>query len=1053
MILASAGTGKTHALTNRFLKLLALGEEPERILATTFTRKAAGEILRKVVSRLAEGGLDDAHARELSEQVEVAGIDAARWRAVLGRLARSLDRLSVGTIDAFFGRLASGFGLRLGGRERRIIDEDEDAELRAEAVSMVMRDGDRAELLDLLRRRSPGLAPRSVHADMLEAVDSAYRHALMTPVSAWGALHVPAPLGASVVEAAVAGVRAMKVPTTKAGKADARWSKARDAVLECLGEEDWDSFIEKGLGAKVLAGEPVYYGTPIDEEAQRALGVLLRHAAGVLLAPLPARTLATRRMLDRYDGAYRSLKESRGLCTFDDVPRLLLEHGAMGTLDEVYYRLDARLHHVLLDEFQDTSVAQWRLLEPLAEEIVSREDERSLLCVGDVKQSLYAWRQAEPELLRSLPGRWPHVRSIELVKSWRSSAVIIEAVNTVMGTLASNPALGGPRGRAGTRAAVDRWGEMFRAHSTARELAGYCRVSVSPEGDGPTVCRDAAIRAGAARIRELRRACPGRSIGVLFRSRARIAEMKLELARGTDPIAASEEGGNPLADSPAVAACLSMLLLADHPGHSAALFHVAMSPLGEVAGVRFPGKFEAVCEAAARVRRRLLAEGYAGVLEEWFRGIAPSCSARDARRMDQLVSLAARFDERSREDPCTRPGAFVEFVRRQRVEDPSAAPVRLMTMHAAKGLEFDIVVLPWLDEPVAGTSPAVLEDRDPRDPLAESQVVSLCPRQSHLALHPELARMFEQWRGRQTLEELCVLYVALTRAVHAMEIFVPPAKQGVSESDGSTVSFARIIRGCVADRAAVAGEVLWEIGDAAWNERAPARPGAPAAIAKGTPVVRLNLESAARTRHLPRASPADEEAPAQARRGPARAWPSLDDAERERARRRGILFHAWAEQIEWLDEAGGAAFDVATTPGGVGSIDPLMLGSLAREFRTLLDAPEIRALLGRPAGGVEVRRELAFVRAQEGRAEVLVGRIDRLHVIRGPRGEVERAEVIDFKTDTLEDATERGVDRAAGGYRAQMGHYRRAAAALVGCGEEKVGVSLVFLTHGRVVRV
>ena len=70
---------------------------------------------------------------------------------------------------------------------------------------------------------------------------------------------------------------------------------------------------------------------------------------------------------------------------------------------DLWYRLDGKTDHLLLDEFQDTNPVQWRILEHLAEEIVSQPGEgRSLLVVGDIKQSIYAFRQAEPRLLEKL---------------------------------------------------------------------------------------------------------------------------------------------------------------------------------------------------------------------------------------------------------------------------------------------------------------------------------------------------------------------------------------------------------------------------------------------------------------------------------------------------------------------------------------------------------------------------------------------------------------------------------------------------------------------------
>src|SRR6185295_8810312 len=86
LVRASAGSGKTFALSSRFIALLAHGERPERILATTFTRKAAGEILERVYERLAAAALDEGAASELAGHIAKPGFSSADAQHVLSRL-------------------------------------------------------------------------------------------------------------------------------------------------------------------------------------------------------------------------------------------------------------------------------------------------------------------------------------------------------------------------------------------------------------------------------------------------------------------------------------------------------------------------------------------------------------------------------------------------------------------------------------------------------------------------------------------------------------------------------------------------------------------------------------------------------------------------------------------------------------------------------------------------------------------------------------------------------------------------------------------------------
>ncbi|MDP7347618.1 MAG: UvrD-helicase domain-containing protein, partial [Phycisphaeraceae bacterium] len=113
LIRASAGTGKTYSLSNRYLTLLAMGAQPQTMLATTFTRKAAGEILERILKRLATAARDDASAAQLAEQLHLPLADLTQVRRMLNDVTQSLHHLSVSTIDSFFHRMVQCFRYEL----------------------------------------------------------------------------------------------------------------------------------------------------------------------------------------------------------------------------------------------------------------------------------------------------------------------------------------------------------------------------------------------------------------------------------------------------------------------------------------------------------------------------------------------------------------------------------------------------------------------------------------------------------------------------------------------------------------------------------------------------------------------------------------------------------------------------------------------------------------------------------------------------------------------------------------------------------------------------
>ena len=105
MIRASAGSGKTYRLVNRYIRLLLMGQAPERIIALTFTRKAAGEFFEGILKRLAEAVADEAQREKLSQDIDLPELTALDYQLALRNLLERMPQLTLGTIDGFFHRV------------------------------------------------------------------------------------------------------------------------------------------------------------------------------------------------------------------------------------------------------------------------------------------------------------------------------------------------------------------------------------------------------------------------------------------------------------------------------------------------------------------------------------------------------------------------------------------------------------------------------------------------------------------------------------------------------------------------------------------------------------------------------------------------------------------------------------------------------------------------------------------------------------------------------------------------------------------------------------
>ena len=1058
VIRASAGTGKTYRLTARYIELLAAGAAPEAILATTFTRKAAGEIRRRVMRWLADAWADDAKRAELAGAIANPDLTAGRCAELLGELVASLHRLQIGTLDSFFNRLAGLFHLELGLRPRwRICDATADNRLRDRAVAEAIERICAADRRDLLLRMTRDNFSRAVLKNVRDFADTAHRLYLRTEPHAWGVAEQAGELSAAERTALAEDLRAIELPTTQAGQPDKRWVKAMEKLVEAIDADDWAAVVSAGL-LPAWQDKGEYYKHPFSDELDPLMQAVRSAARAGLLRPVAEQTRAIRDVTAEFDATYRQLQDQRGDYRFDDITAALAAAGGAGGADvqdsELFRRLDARIEHVLLDEFQDTATDQWTVLAPLARRALAGGPEgRSLLAVGDEKQAIYGWRGGKAALLDRLAEDLPAgCRPETLAKSYRSSPVVMDLVNRVFDDLAGNDALADPDKTPG----AGEWSDRFCRHETAKtDMPGWAELIVAdepdpdePDPDEPAEETDngkfapraeAAVEAVAGLV--------GRAgqvdIGVLVRKNKHVGPLIERLRRAG--IVASEEGGNPLSDSPAVAGALAMLRLADHPDHSEAAFDVAHSPIGERVGLDAHDQPARRHAAAAQVRRELQQRGLRDVLADWLRSLHDRLTARDRRRFRQLLTLAEAYQEQY----LTRAADFERFVRATHVEDPASRPVRVMTIHASKGLEFDAVVLPDLQAKFFANRPSLLT-LEPPEPQAPPERVSLYISEKWRSLHPDFEAMHVQYRRERVREELCNLYVALTRARQAVYMVVAP--DAVSDKTGEpaappTCCFAGVLRGALAPgEVAEPGRVLWQseherarhdwYADASAG-RAQTPPPTPRPLE-----VAMAAEKAAGMRNCPRVSPSSL-----AGEGSATVASLLRPASTGAALR-GLRVHAFFQQVRWLDDdlPGEEELTAAAERMGLGGEG---LEEDLAAFGGMCRGETVARALSRenyPAGlDLRVYPERPFAVRHAGR--VLSGQFDRL-VVGRREGQLALVEVTDYKTSAAANEPAE-LDRQAENYRPQLEAYRQAARQITGADAAGVPVAarILFVTH------
>ena len=646
IIRASAGTGKTFALSNRYLQLLASGVEPESILATTFTRKGAGEILDRIIQRLADAALEDAAAEKLSAEIEWQ-LPRQRAAKILHELLGNLHRLEISTLDSFFHRVAKAFSLELGLPPNwDIVEQQQIDDLSDDVIQTVLHND---SVHNLLHMMSKGEAQRRVASLIRDAVKDIYGIFVEANTrEVWDQLpECKTRLSQAELDEVTAQVQAV---TFKKGKQlPEHWA----IVQSIVGNGDWEGLVKTKSFQNVLNGINKFGSSKLTPEIVAIYQKLIPHCRAVVTDRLISQNRSTFELLSQFGALLERIKDETGQLRFDDVANRLLAFVSIWDAEQFTFRLDHQIKHLLLDEFQDTSPVQWEVIQPFARQVTEVDSMRSFFCVGDMKQAIYGWRGGVAEIFELVDSELSNLDQAEsLTKSYRSSQPVIDVVNQVFINLAQFSSKD-----AVVDEAIESWPAWFGEHETVqKDLEGYFSFEYGDDCSDadkksrnsqhlvPSARNEKMYVATIERIKQLSEAIPEhQTIGVLVRTNDEVGELIFRLQQAG--IAASEEGGNAITDSAAVEIILSAICLADHPSDDLARFHVSHSPLADEFGLKPEDDVTqsenklAVARGAADMRARLVRNGYGPTVEALARKLTPTCTRRELIRLQVVPSF------------------------------------------------------------------------------------------------------------------------------------------------------------------------------------------------------------------------------------------------------------------------------------------------------------------------------------------------------------------------------------------------------------------------------
>ena len=1137
---AAAGTGKTWLLTSRIIRLLLEGSDPGSILAITFTRKAAAEIHERVTGRLLEIAVSEED--RLAALLEELGVAPSRQACTAARdlyekHLNAIHALRTTTFHAFCQEILRRFPLESdvppGFELVETTDTLEDAAWQA-LEQKINRDGESelAKAVDTLLMACGGatnvrkalnsfVAHRSdwwaytenktdhvlqaaerlkILLDIDEATDSRvefigdpgkrdlilrYRDLLGGHLTATNRKIIDnLDRALSVTTPAVSTFHAIS-RAFLTEKAEPRHLSVAKTLVKAIGAEKADELVRLHR-----------------ELAESLLAALKRYQRQWTYGVSRAWYISGAALLDEF----QRVKTERGVLDFSD-----LEWKAYRLLNRsqhaewVQYKLDQRIDHLLVDEFQDTNPTQWRLLLPLLAEMTAGDPERrrSVFLVGDEKQSIYRFRRADSRLFheaRHWLHRYARAHTYTQHISWRSSPAIIQFVNLVFHRV--NDDL--------SNSEADYPLQDFQTHDTRHQTL-WGRVELLPlirrKETDPAVTDSAVWRnpleqprmSGddvhhreegdliAAKIREIlgmpvmegkiARPLDANDVMVLLRDRthARFYEEALRRAG----IAYIGTGRGAFLQSLEVRDLMNLFRALVEPYNNLALASVLRSPIFAAS--------EDDLVALARMktgpwRERLARIGATGspdyplaransLLERW-RGyvdripvhdmldriyregnmIARYTSAAPAYLRTRVESNLIRFIELALDIDSGRYPSLSRFLDRLESEsdDDNFAPpapawnreprVRIMTIHAAKGLEAPVVFL-------ADSARASANREHGMRALIDWPVTEPQPRCFHLVGNKEMRddlskTLLHEHEASSRREEANLLYVALTRAKQFL--FVSGCEPGHDDRGWYGFIERRVRQAAQTDRAERAGlrvnEISMDGGKSVFNTSALLEYGIPERLpdASPSPPVPFSIDPS-----LSRPFPVIRTSTVL---NPSLSVQYQDDTPydlsasslRAESQRRGIVIHRMLEQL-----AGGEAraviemklrLEFADWP------DAKKFDSWWQEACKVLDDEALRVFFD-PAGYQEARNEVPIL-YRDGNDDIY-GIIDRIVMLE------KEIIVMDYKTHA--QATLNNIAHLAEAFVEQMRQYGNGARRL--WPGKKIRLLLLFTACSGIVEI
>lgn len=695
---ASAGSGKTYRLSRTYLELLLGSRERDayrHILAVTFTNKATAEMKSRILDDLAALAADNPRAKRL-----------------LVDILHDYGAFSVSTIDRFFQQTLKAFSREIG--------QFADYQIELDKEALIMESMDR--ILDSLTEDQTDLVDW-IKNNVSENLEQGRKVKIEDSLYEMGKL--------------LKSDECRELASSAGGDCGVSYDKRRLKAIHENCRRIIADFTAKAaeLGFDTEPGEKIKMpGTKKlkEEEVEELFGEPYRHYCTALILDKLTFSLG---LADEFYGEFDMLLKEKNVMCLDESNTILRDIIAGSDAPFIYEKTGVRYSSFLLDEFQDTSNIQWMNFLPLLKE--SESHGGGNLIVGDVKQSIYRFRDSDWELLAGkVLEEFPDADVETMTGNWRSTSSVVNFNNRVFTGMAERLGLS------------EIYSDVRQTVNAKDSQPGFVKVSFCEDQIAEVLSSIAEVRKSGARWGDM---------AVLVRNKKHGAEIAYALVREGIPVI-SDDSLN-LKSSIVVRRLISLLSGFENPEDTISRF------LAESLAVDFPSSYRSLidlCEALLRQIRdydpasfsseALFIQAFMDDLQSWI-----SVNGNSIR------NYLRHWDEAS---------LFIG-------SPESSDSVRVLTIHKSKGLEFPFVIFPYADKVdlYKGSTHWCRFDADGTPFIGEAGGIYPV----ELGSSSETTGFegaYREEKRKQAVDNLNLFYVALTRAGKAMHIICrPPTKK------------------------------------------------------------------------------------------------------------------------------------------------------------------------------------------------------------------------------------------------------------------------------------